>query len=496
MMKSTDAAFLSPVLDSQAYEQTRGVTDPAQTPFEVPAFTSAPFGTTSPLRTATYARSNDPFSSPGRSFHDPYGLPRSPPPPAATSGTTSPARMRPSSDILGLLSEEDTSTSSLKKAFVASDNKRNSTETKPNPASAASVFKPGGNAARKKVGISFDSVQREREKREKEERERAAAAEAKRKEERERDEREKADRAKTGDSKDIGHAVSSNQPAENLATNGAEIDRPDGRWEAGGNTGTTGAAADEPAEPISSLAAGDSVLEKAARDAASPTPPGPHVSAAVAAQILESSHPDQASQRVAETIARHKDEIIHSDEIVPAHIPLPSSGVTSPAIASRASSPSPERSHSPRAIETDSVTPLPLDSDKKADTETLFKALAIGGSSQSEAPVSEAFSPQTEPSMKNARWGRAFEDTEVSGPSASRQQQLPEPLGWTTETHVPQQPLYGSSYSPRSPSAWQSESDRDNTTRPSGPYAQRQVETYESEPQVRVFCGECDPVYS
>ena len=103
-------------------------------------------------------------------------MPRSPlaSAPAAT-GTTSPARIRPSSDILGLLSEEDPSISSLKKAFKASDSKQNSSEVKAVPPAAPHVFKPGGNASRKKVGISFDSVQREREKKEREERARIEA---------------------------------------------------------------------------------------------------------------------------------------------------------------------------------------------------------------------------------------------------------------------------------------------------------------------------------
>lgn len=99
--------------------------------------------------------------------------------------TSSPARTKPSSDILGLLDDQDSSMN-LKKAFVPSHVKRTSTETKSgsnqttagSPSRASSIQR--GKLSRKKVGISFDNVLKEREQREKEERTRIEQEKAER----------------------------------------------------------------------------------------------------------------------------------------------------------------------------------------------------------------------------------------------------------------------------------------------------------------------------
>lgn len=459
--------------DSAAFDERPAVTDPAQTPFEVPTFTTMPFGTTSPTRAGDFARSSDPFSSPGRRFDDSFGrgMPRSPPTPAAASGTTSPARVRPSTDILGLLSEDDGATSALKKAFVSSDPKRTSVDAKINPAPAAPVARTGA-ASRKKVGISFDSVsvQREREKKEREERERVAL-EAKRKQEKEQAEQEKeraahveASGPEGADTGSSGSADASNSVQARDQDEAAQADA------AGAQAGNVGEG-------------GDSILEQAAREAASPTPPGPHVSAAMAAHILESGHPGQAAQEVAETIARQQIETPDLEETVPSRIPLPPSVVTSPAIASRRASPSPERSRSPQrdSDEQASVVPSPLDAVDEAVIENNVKALAIGGSSQSQSQVLETSSPQPESATKKASWGRAFEeepDTPIT--SSFRPDQIPEPLGWTTETFTAQQSM--NSW-PQSPPAWQSEADRNvlsqsNISHPADTYEEQHQVSY------------------
>ena len=474
--------------------------DPAQTPFEVPAFPTAPFGTTSPSRAGGFTSSQSgAYTSPGRPFDDPYGMPRSPlaSAPAAT-GTTSPARIRPSSDILGLLSEEDPSISSLKKAFKASDSKQNSSEVKAVPPPAPHVFKPGGNASRKKVGISFDSVQREREKKEREERARIEA-ETKRKQEQERADKEKsdkeradketADQEKAEQAKPSGAGDAEKQNEDNQGRpEEASTDPKQGPDTATGETVET-----EKTKPgqegESALAApntvpGESILEQAARDAASPTPPGPHVSTTVAAQILESGHPDQASQQVAEGLAHHQDGQLIDGEVRPEQVALPPSGVTSPAVASRRSTPSPERIPSARDdhAETQSVLPTPLDA--HAGIETHFRALALGGSSRSDIETPEATSAITEsPLPRNARWGRAFDDTEPVTPT-SRVDSPSEPLGWTTEVTLPQPTMPTSSYASQSPPNWQFGSVADVQGQPSGAYTQPPDETYE-DPQVR-----------
>jgi hypothetical protein len=469
--------------------------DPAQTPFEVPAFSTTPFGTTSPSRAGGYASSQGgAYTSPGRHFDDPYGMPRSPlaSAPAAT-GTTSPARIRPSSDILGLLSEEDPSISSLKKAFKASDGKQNSSEVKAVPPAAPHVFKPGGNASRKKVGISFDSVQREREKKEREERARIEA-ETKRKQEQERQDKERADKEKADEEKaertkpDVAGDAEKQNEDDRGRPEEASTDSKRGPDTAAGETvetektkpGQEGESA--PAAP--NTVPGESILEQAARDAASPTPPGPHVSTIMAAQILESGQPDQASQQVAEGLAHYQDGQLVDGEVRPDQVALPPSGITSPVVASRRSTPSPEREPLSRTdhAENRSVLPTPLDAN--AGIETHFRALALGGSSRSEIETPEATSATTEPSLpRNARWGRAFDDTEPATPT-SRMDSPSEPLGWTTEVTLPQPTMPTSSYAPQSPPTWQFGSSTDAQGQPSDAYTQPPDETYDDQ-QVR-----------
>jgi hypothetical protein len=474
--------------------------DPAQTPFEVPAFPTAPFGTTSPSRAGgSNSSQGGAYTSPGRPFDDPYGMPRSPlaSAPAAT-GTTSPARIRPSSDILGLLSEEDPSISSLKKAFKASDGKQNSSEVKSVPPAAPHVFKPGGNASRKKVGISFDSVQREREKKEREERARIDA-ETKRKQEQEKADKEKADKEKADKEKADKEKVE--QAKSDIAGDAEKQSEGDqGRLEQAStdsvrepNTAAAKTVETEKTKPgqegesaptAPNTVSGESILEQAARDAASPTPPGPHVSTIVAAQILESGHPDQASQEVAEGLAHHQDGQFIDGEVRPEQVALPPSGITSPVVASRRSTPSPELELSSRTdhAETQSVLPTPLDAN--AGIETHFQALALGGSSRSEIETPEATSAITESSLpRNARWGRAFDDTESATP-ASRMDSPSEPLGWTTEVTLPQPTMPTSSYGSQSPPNWQFGTSADVQGEPSGAYMHPPNETYDDH-QVR-----------
>jgi hypothetical protein len=476
--------------------------DPAQTPFEVPAFPTTPFGTTSPSRAGGFNSSQGgAYTSPGRPFDDPYGMPRSPlaSAPAAT-GTTSPARIRPSSDILGLLSEEDPSISSLKKAFKASDGKQNSSEVKSVPPAAPHVFKlkPGGNASRKKVGISFDSVQREREKKEREERARIDA-ETKRKQEQEKADKEKADKEKADKEKADKEKVE--QAKSDIAGDAEKQSEGDqGRLEQAStdsvrepNTAAAKTVETEKTKPgqegesaptAPNTVSGESILEQAARDAASPTPPGPHVSTIVAAQILESGHPDQASQEVAEGLAHHQDGQFIDGEVRPEQVALPPSGITSPVVASRRSTPSPELELSSRTdhAETQSVLPTPLDAN--AGIETHFQALALGGSSRSEIETPEATSAITESSLpRNARWGRAFDDTESATP-ASRMDSPSEPLGWTTEVTLPQPTMPTSSYGSQSPPNWQFGTSADVQGEPSGAYMHPPNETYDDH-QVR-----------
>lgn len=390
-------------------------------------------------------------------------MPRSPlaSAPAAT-GTTSPARIRPSSDILGLLSEEDPSISSLKKAFKASDSKQNSSEVKAVPPPAPHVFKPGGNASRKKVGISFDSVQREREKKEREQRARIEA-ETKRKQEQERQDKEKADKEKADKEKAeqakpavAGDAEKQSEGGQGRPEEASTDSRrgPDTAAEETVETERTKPGQEGESSPTApNTVPGESILEQAARDAASPTPPGPHVSTIVAAQILESGHPDQASQQVAEGMAHYQDGQLVDGEVRPEQVALPPSGIISPVLASRRPTPSPERERSPRNLaENRSALSTPLDSN--AGTETRFQALALGGSSASEI-TPEAISAATgSPLPRNARWGRAFDDTEPVTPT-SRVDSPSEPLGWTTEVTLPQPTMPTSSYAPQSPPTWQ-----------------------------------------
>jgi hypothetical protein len=401
-----------------------------------------------------------------------------------------------------LLSEEDPSISSLKKAFKASDSKQNSSkqnssEAKAVPPAAPHVFKPGGNASRKKVGISFDSVQREREKKEREERARIEA-ETKRKQEQERQDKEKSDKERADKEKaDKEKAEQAKPDVAGHAEKQSEDDQ--GRPEEASTDSKRGpdTVAEETVETekikprqegesaptAPNTVPGESILEQAARDAASPTPAGPHISTIVAAQILESGHPDQASQQVAEGLAHNQDGQLIDGEVRPEQVALPPSGITSPVVASRRSTPSPERESSSRNDHAETQSGLPTPLDANAGMETHFQALALGGSSRSDIETPEVTSAITESSLpRNARWGRAFDDTEPATPT-SRMDSPSEPLGWTTEVTLPQPTMSTSSYAPQSPPTWQLGSSTDAQGQPSGAYTQPTDETYE-DPQV------------
>jgi hypothetical protein len=387
-----------------------------------------PFGSTS-----NYANEFAPLQDPFRvtELDDPYStnrLPYSPPSGSTKRNPTSPARVRPSSDILGLLGEEEDTSASLKKAFVASDARPKAHEDKsksPSGSPRPYVFKPGGNASRKKVGITFDSVQKERERKEQEQK---ARIEEEKKREIERLKQEELSKPKSPSSQ---VESASHDETENV-TDTTEVGR-------------------KSAQSLEqdALSSGNSILERAAREAASPSPPGPSVSATVAAQILESANPEIAAERVAESMAQQKmiesvqtTSVKQEGDVTPSQVPLPPSRAATPLTGLAAQvSPSDQTGTIGRDQDTTQyhAEPSPLD-DEHTKAEQVYPALAVGGSSYEQEIRTEDVSASTEQVHKNKGWGRAFEESEDGGLDNSREFSTPlahEPLGWTTEVNEP-----------------------------------------------------------
>jgi len=396
-------------------------------------FESPGFGTSSDAApdafgsTSNYANDFAPLQDPFRmgELDDPFSTNRSaysPPSGSSRRDPTSPARIRPSSDILGLLGEEEDTSASLKKAFVASDARPKANEDEPKSPSGSPrpyVFKPGGNASRKKIGITFDSVQKERE--------RKARIEEERKREIERLKQEELSKTQS--------------PAQIESPSHDQLEDVTVVAEAGQ---TSAQSLEQEALP-----SGNSILERAAREAASPSPPGPSVSATVAAQILESANPEVAAEHVAESMAQQ--ETINSvqtastrqeGDVTPSQVPLPPSRAPTPSTGLAAQvSPSDQT----EAVDRDQGTtqrhagPSPLN-DEHAKAEQIYPALAVGGSSYEQDTRNENVSASTEQVHTHKGWGRAFEESEDDGLTNSRELHAPlnhEPLGWTTEVNEP-----------------------------------------------------------
>jgi len=415
--------------DSGGFDRNPTLPNTSRGGFDSPGFgtndntSASPFGSTS-----GFAPLQDPFRV--AELDDPYSanrLPYSPPSGSSTRNPTSPARVRPSSDILGLLGEEEDTSASLKKAFVASDARPKTNEDKsksPSGSPRPYVYKPGGNASRKKIGITFDSVQKERERKEKEEKAR-----------REEEKKTEAERLKQEE-------LSNSQASAKVQS--ASHDE---------TKHVTGVSGEESESILSSeqeaLPSGNSILERAAREAASPPPPGPSVSAAVAAQILESANPEVAAEHVAESMAQQEisasvqtTSIGQEEDVTPSQVPLPPSRAATPSTGL-----APEVSPSHRT-ETDDQNqdttqrpfgPSPLDGEN-AQAEQIYPALALGGSSYEQETRTEEGAASTAQVYRNKAWGRAFEESEDDGLKNSRELPTPlahEPLGWTTEVNEP-----------------------------------------------------------
>lgn len=180
-------------------------------------------------------------------------------------------------------------------------------------------------------------------------------------------------------------------------------------------------------------------------DAASPTSPTerqPTISSTTAEQILLASDPHQASQAIARQIDGQPDAIDDLSNLPP----LPESGQSTRASTPQPSGPKEATSsrnapireasttsspHSHPGVirpHLDPVVTSPLDAARSTGDDTLqptFQALAIGGSDP------------TRPAAQTGRssWGRAFEEEEPTQSAAEQPMSagaLPESAGWTT----------------------------------------------------------------
>jgi hypothetical protein len=325
----------------------------------------------------------------------------------ASSSTT---RIQPDPDILGLLPSQDP-TEDLKKAFKPTEPAKKDSvgplsDSSRTPVTASPyVFRTGGSSSKKK-GITFDSVQRERERKKEQTLREEEARKTKEEEVRKAEETKKlsarAEEPKTA-AESTEPVVSPDAPLLTVEEENVDFSK---------------LCETEQVDH-------DSVLERAATAAETLSHPGPAIPTAIAEQILNSEHPDQAAQHVAQLIAAHDqngsmDTATISDRD-PALVPLP---------ASRSDTPVQQDTTTTAKVVKLDNSALPLNENESAQ-EPLFSALSIGASSDtSNGNVENTYGPIAG-TGRNSRWGRAFEEQgDVEDTSQTSQIQHG---GWTTD---------------------------------------------------------------
>lgn len=323
-----------------------------------------------------------------------------------------PSIIKPTSDILGLLVDEDP-LNSLKKAFVpkpefvptstANEDSVKSPSVSTNP-STSHVYQPRSSNARKKIGISFDSVRKERELKE---------AEAK-----------KATDDLTKRSTEKGPAEIQASSTQSV-TEDADID--DSQHP--GNRG------------LYTASATDSISASQGH--------GPIVPAIIAEQILTSFHPVESAGHVAQVISentgmafdRTQMPQLEKEHVDPISIPLPNSRTMSPLPEDNptdAEQSAPGPSHHELADDVSiGIVPHTVSGLQQGNT-VLETSLASLDTSSSILPVQSTISAgQALPANRYTSWGRAFEEMDSSQTPEQYASPVSVENAWTTSLPEP-----------------------------------------------------------